>query len=525
MRDWRRGRARLRWPSLVVLLVAASVVAASAAAAAADTAVVEAVKAPSTSALRALLQRKANVNAPEADGTTALHWAAYQGDLEKTDLLLRAGANARAANRYGVTPLSLAAERGGVALAERLLQAGADANAALPGNETVLMTAARAGNADVVRLLLSKGAAVNAREAARGQTALMWAAVEGHAAVIRTLVEGGADLSARSHGPTTAPSYEGYTPVSGYRDYARRKRIDAFTPILFAARAGRIDAMDALIAAGANPNDSAEDATSALMLAIINQKWEAAAFLLDKGADPKNAALGWTPLHQVARSRSLPPAEFPTPMPAGRISSLDLAQKLLARGANVNARMTANEFGDNYSGGFRLRAGATPLVEAAKGVDHVLMRLLLAHGADPHATNELKTNVLMLASGVELAQVGVDSGTNEDAVEAVKLALDLGLDVNAADENGETALHGSAYRASAQVARLLIDHGARLDAVNKKGKGCTAIQIANYERQFGCGRGPAPDVRALLGRLMTERGLPLNLRTAEDKTQFIQAQP
>jgi uncharacterized protein len=512
-------RSHVRWPTIVAVLFASSVGASAAA-----TSIVDVVKSADRAALRTLLQRKPDVNAPEVDGTTALHWAAYQGDLETTDLLLRAGANPRIVNRYGVTALSLAVERGVATVVERLLRAGADANAVLPGGETVLMTAARAGHADVVKLLLSKGASPNAREATRGQTALMWAATEGHAAVIRTLVEAGAEIDARSHGPTTAPSYENYSPVSVYRNYARRGRIDAFTPLLFAARAGRIEAIDALIGLGANPNDSAEDGTSALMLAIINMQWEAAAMLLEKGADPNNTALGWTPLHQVARSRSLPPAEFPRPMPAGRISSLELAQKLIARGADVNARMKANDFDDDYSGGFRQRAGATPLLEAAKGVDHGLMRLLLSSGADPRATNVQKTNVLMLASGVELAQIGVDSGTTEDAVEAVKIALELGLDVNATDENGETALHGAAYRASTEVAQLLIDRGARLDAVNKKGKGCTPIQIANYERAFGCGRGSAPELRELLRRLMTERGLPTNLRTAEEKSDFIQSQ-
>jgi uncharacterized protein len=483
-----------------------------------EAAIIDTVKSGDAAALRALLRNKPDVNAAEVDGTTALHWAAHRGDFVAVDMLLRAGAKVAATNRYGVTPLSLAAQSAPGAVIERLLKSGANPNEMLPGGETALMTAARAGKADVVGLLLAHRADPNAVESTRGQTALMWAAVEGHAAVIRKLIESGADVQARSHAPVTAPSYENYSPVSGYRNYARRPRVDALTPILFAARAGHIDAIKALVAGGANVNDKAEDETSALMFAIINAHFEAGASLLDLGADPNNADLGWTALHQVARVRTLNTGEFPPPVPTGRISSLELAKRLIAKGADVNARMTVNDFGDGFTGGWTQRKGASPLLLAAKGVDYDYMRLLLSSGADPHATNVGGTNALMLAAGVELGQLGVHSGTSEDALEAVKIALDLGLDVNAADDKGETALHGGAYRGSPDIVQLLVDRGARLDAINKNG--CTPIRIANGERNAGCGRGATPEAFTLLQRLMTERGMPIELRSAEEKYKF-----
>jgi ankyrin repeat protein len=446
------------------------------------------------------------VNARQADGTSALHWAAHRDNLEMVDLLLRAGAQVSAANRYGVMPLSLACTNGSAAVIERLLDAGADPNAALPGGETPLMTAARTGSVEAVRRLIARGADVNARESARGQTALMWAAAHGNAAVVPLLLEAGADLSARSHGPVSKaePGAKGLQ----FRDYSRQGRLDDFTALLFAARAGHIDAVRALLAGGADPNEAAPDGSTVLVVAAVNAHWELAALLLDHGADPNASLQGWTPLHQVVRTRTLNIGQFPHPVPTGRLTSLDLARKLVEFGADVNARMT-KELRDGYRGGRFNRLGATPMLLAAKGADFEMMRLLAAAGADPNLTNRTRTTVLMAAAGVGMFYVEEDSGTNEDALEAVKVALELGGDVTAVDDNGNTALHGGAWRGSNPIVQLLIDRGAKLDAKNKGG--FTPLQVANGEETTNAGLQRRPETVALLRQLMTARGLPVDL--------------
>ena len=294
---------------------------------------IEAAKTGDRLAASRLLTAGEDPNAAQPDGTTALHWAAYRDEPELVDLLLRGGAAADAANRYGVEPLSLAASRGTVI--GRLLAAGADPNTALPGGETALMSAARTGSVRAVEALLAAGADVKAAEETRGQTALMWAAGEGHADVGRLLLAAGADLDARSHSPAAGAA------AAGAGTYTRRiARIDAFTPLLFAVRAGRMEAVQALLAAGAEANETASDGTSALVIAAANAHWELGARLLDAGADPNAAAQGWPALHQVVRTRNLNIGFFPHPEPTGRMSSLEFARLLLERGADIDARIT-----------------------------------------------------------------------------------------------------------------------------------------------------------------------------------------
>ena len=459
---------------------------------------VEAVKKADAAAVRALLQQQGDVNASEVNGTTALHWAVHRDDLEMVDLLIRASANAKAANRYGVTPLSLACTNGNAAIIERLLYAGADPNTSLPGGETALMTAARTGKADAVKVLLAHGAGANARESTRGQTALMWAAAQNNVAAIRALVEGGADVHARSAEPEFKRSWlVGNGTNQAVGDEVRIE----FTPLLFAVRAGHIDAVRALLEGGADVNDTAPNGTSALVLATINSHWELAAVLLDNGADPNAAAQGWTALHQVARNRSPTLGEVPPPVETGRLNSLDLVKSLIAHGANVNALMT-KEIKDGYRNQLK-RIGATPFLLAAKGVDVELMRLLLAHAADPFVPTALHTTPLMVAAGVELAAQGTDTGTNEDALEAVTLLLDLGADLQAVNDNGETTLHGAAHRGANALVQYLADKGARLDAKTKKG--LTPLDYAAGKSESV----PRiqPQTLALLRRLMKERGL------------------
>jgi ankyrin repeat protein len=453
-----------------------------------ETSLVEAVKTADIVAVRALMQQHVNVNAPEPDGTTALHWAVHQEDVSTVDLLIRAGANVRAVNRYGVTPLALACESGNAAVIERLLTAGADANTAGADGETALMTAARTGKVDAIEALLAHGADAHARESWRGQTALMWAASENNAAAARVLIEAGADLRARSKG--------------------------GFTPLLFAVRAGNIDTTEVLLTAGANINETLPDGTSALVLAVTNAHYELAARLAEKGADPNADAQGWTALHQLIWTRR-PNKGFanPGPVPSGTLDGLDLVKRLAAGGANLNAR-EKKEPKDGYRN-LQDRIGATPFLLAAKSADVALMRVLVASGADPLLRTADHTTPLMAAAGVGIWAVGESPGTNEEALEAVKLALELGGDVTAVNDYGQTALHGAAHRGANAIVQLLVDRGAKLDAtITKAGggnlgwkKGWTPLIIAeglfyaNSLKRY-------PETAALLRRLMKERGLP-----------------
>lgn len=453
-----------------------------------DVPLVEAVKRADTVAVRTLLLQHTDVNAPEADGTTALHWAAHRNDLNTVELLLGAGARVQAVNRYGVTPLALACTNGNAAIIERLLKAGADPNVAQGEGETALMTAARTGKADAVQVLLAHGADANAKERARGQSALMWAAMENNAAAARVLIEAGADIQARSYA--------------------------GFTPFLFAARAGHTEAAQVLLGAGVDVNETLPDGMSALVLAVINAHYEFAAFLLDKGINPNADGQGWTALHQLAWTRR-PNRGFanPGPVPTGTLDSLSLVSKLVAHGANPNARQT-KEPRDGYRNQLN-RIGATPFLLAAKSADVPLMRALIANNADPLLPNEENTTPLMAAAGVGIWSVGESPGTNEEALEAVKLTLELGGDVTAVDDNGYTALHGAAHRGANAIVRLLVDRGAKLDAqITKSGGGAGRWQVgwtpliiaegvfyaASFKRHL--------ETAALLRQLMAERGLP-----------------
>jgi uncharacterized protein len=441
---------------------------------------VQAVKAGDMRAARALLARGADVNTAEPDGTTALHWAVEHGDLDVATALLAAGARARIANRYGVTPLHVAATNGDARIIARLLEAGADVHAQLPGGETALMSAARTGQPDAVRSLLAAGADVNAREEQKGQTALMWAAAEGNAAAIRVLTEAGADVRATSEGQ--------------------------FTPFLFAVRGGHVDAGAALLDAGANVNDTMPDGMSALVLALYNAHFELASFLLDRGADPNASAHGWTALHQVAWSRR-PNRGFNLPgaVPTGGVDSLDLVRKLVARGAQIDARMTREPRDGNRN--MLNRIGSTPFLMAAKSADVPLMRVLIELGANPKLTNVDGTSAIMVAAGVGVYGPGESPGTHDEALEAVKLAYDVGGgDVNDVDKNGETALHGAVYRGGAvPVLQFLIEKGARLDVENSKK--WTPLFAAEGVVYASSGIRRYPEAAELLRGAMVARGI------------------
>ena len=438
------------------------------AAEAADAGLIGAIRAVDEDGVRAAIARGADVTAADPDGTTPLHWAAHADDAAIVGLLLEAGADAAAANRYGVRPLSLACTNGNAAIAGLLLDAGADADTKLAEGETALMTAARTGDLELVRLLLARGADVNAAESWRGQTALMWAAAEGHARLIPTMLSYGADVSARS--------------------------AKGWTPLLFAVREGRIDVVQTLLEAGVDVEEalpvvqetrrggtSAERSATGLnafLLAAANAHYELAALLVDRGADVNVASRGWTALHQVSwvRKAGIAGSNNPAPKGSGRMTSLEFVRKIVAAGADVNARVTSRP----PAGITRLNfLGGTPFLLAARTADADLMRLLAELGADALLPNEDDTTPLMVAAGVGTAAPGEDPGTEPEVFEAVRAALELGGDLNAIDDNGETAMHGAAYKHAPSVVTLLAEAGSDVDVWNQpNAQGWTPLDIA-----------------------------------------------
>jgi ankyrin repeat protein len=397
---------------------------------------------------------------------TALHWAAHHNDLETAKLLVNAGADVKAVNRYKVTPLSLACTNGDTAMVELLLKAGADPNAKLHGNETALMTAARTGRIGPIKALLARKADVNAREW-HGQTALMWAAAEGHAEVVETLLKAGAEFRA------PLPS--------------------GFTPLFFAVRDGHTDVARILLKAGADVNEAMQPkrraakaprrGTSPLMMAVENGHFELAVALLESGADPNDQRSGFTPLHALTWVRKPNRGDGddgdPAPAGSGTMGSLEFVQKLVEHGADINARLKRGASGRGILG----RAGATPFLLAASTADVPLMKALLKLGADPLLPNAQHATPLMAAAGLGCLAPGEEAGTEDEAIEAVKLAIALGGDVNAVDDNGETAMHGAAYKNLPKVVQLLAERGAKPEVWDRKNKyGWTPISIAEGHR-------------------------------------------
>ena len=436
-------------------------------AAEADTGLINAIKAVDVDGVRAALARGADVTAAEADGTTPLHWAAYTNESAIVESLLEAGADASAVNRYGMRPISLASINGNAVIAEQLLDAGADPNTVAAEGETALMTAARTGSHELVELLLDRGADVNAAETWRGQTALMWAAAEGHARLIPTMLSYGADVSARSE--------------------------KGWTPLLFAVRQGHIGVVQTLLEAGVDVEESlpvreetrrggtsaerAATGLNAFLLAAANAHYELAALLIDRGADVNVAPRGWTALHQVSwvRKAGVAGSNNPAPKGSGDMASLDFVRKLVEEGADVNALVTRRP----PAGITRLNfIGGTPFLLAARTGDADLMRLLAELGADPLLPNEDNTTPIMVASGVGTSAPGEDPGTEPEVYEAVQVALDLGGNVNDVDDNGETVMHGAAYKHLPSVVELLAESGADITVWNQpNAKGWTPLDI------------------------------------------------
>ena len=426
-------------------------------AAAQETRLLDAARGADSTQVVALLEKGASANTRQADGATALHWAAHWDDAAMADALVRAGAAVDAANDFGVTPLWLACLNGSGTMVATLLAAGADANAALPSGETVLMTASRTGSAAAVRLLASHGADLNAREHTRGQTALMWAVAQQHPDVVEALVALGADVHARSapqprriHTRTA-----GFNP-SGVIDTV----LGSNTPILFAARQGGLDVARHLVAAGADVNDTAATGTSALVVAAHSGHTAFALFLLEQGADPNPAEAGYTALHAATLR-----------------GDETLAAALLARGADPNAPVVRGSQGRRNSPDYVLDhdvVGATSFWLAAHFAEPGIMRMLAEGGADPQIVMEDGTTPLMAAAAARRRrEPGLAANPAEDerlVLEAARAAIDAGVEVGAADAAGNTALHTAASRRLDTVVQLLADSGADLHALNDQGQ-------------------------------------------------------
>jgi len=437
-----------------------------------------------------LLKDGADVHAVQADGMTALHWAAQHDASGIAARLLGAGAKAGASNQFGVTPLSLACVNGSGKMVALLLEHGADPQTTLPGGETALMTAARTGRPEPVKALLEKGAKVDATDA-KGQSPLMWAAADGHAEVVELLLKSGAN--------------------------AKQRLKSGFTPLLFAARNGKPDAVRALLKAGGDPNEALEtkggrgrgmarNGTSALLLAIENGHYELAVALLDAGANPNDLRSGDGPLHALTWVRKPNRGDgedgMPPPQGSGRLTSLEFVREIVKRGADVNLQL-----GKGASGcGHISSEGATPFLLAARRADVPYLKLLVELGADPLRPNKDGCTPLMTAAGLGTLFPTEEAGTEEESVEAVRYLLSKGAEVNTVDKNGETAMHGAVYKSLPKMVKLLAESGAKIDVWNRKNRhGWTPVLIAEGFRPGNFK--PSVETLAALHDLMRAAGM------------------
>jgi ankyrin repeat protein len=486
------------------------------AAAASGVELIDAVKAGDRAAVGALLKKGADANAAEGDGATALHWAVQREDLESASALIRAGAQVNAANDLGATPLSVAAGNGSATAIALLLESGADPNAGPPGRETPLMLAAWTGSADAVRALLDAGAAIDARESERQQTALMWAAAQRHPSVVRLLVSRGADVHAKT----------AVQPAAGAR---RTRDGNGYTALMFAARSGDVESARALLDGGANADDALDNGLSTLTMATTRGHVPVAVLLLERGANPNASGSGFAPLHWAAGS-------WETAFTANDITTdregehdwnalvglkgrrLELVDALLDHGADPNARVktTPPRAGATRSPTLPELAGATPFVLAAMAGDVAVMRRLQEARADPALTTNKRSTALMAAAGLGRI-LGENTVPESTLLEAAKVAIELGGDVKAADDFGNTALHYAAYHRLSSLVQLLVDRGAELEVRNMFGE--TPLWAADLVIQwFGGGTfkvvpTPTGDLLRKLGaRPMTA---PYQLRPAD----------
>jgi uncharacterized protein len=481
-----------------------------------DPALVRAVRTGDSKAVAALIQQKADVNAVAIDGTTALHWAVRADDLETVDALIRAGAQVKTASRHGVTPLYLAGDLGNAAMIRRLVAAGGDANTTDISGDTVLMAAVRAGSIDAVRALLDAGAQVNTAEPQVGHTALMWAVREDRPELVSLLLTRGATVDVKTRTgsqPAARPPgagggshgvgiVRGGVPPQGEQPPAP----GGMTALSFAAREGRLGAARLLLDAGADVNAREANGISPLVMAITNRHTAVAALLLARGADP-NARDWWgrTPLWSAVDMRNLDLDSRTLENGVERAPVLELIEALIAKGADINARV--KEFPPQRRFMMPLGSlawvdftGQTPFVRAALSADVPLMKLLLSKGADPNLATFNGTTALMAAAGVNWVIGQTYSESPAMYLEAVKLCLELGGDVNAVNAMGLAAVHGAANRGSDDIIELLAKNGARLDIKDKEGR----TPLAWAEGVFLATNSPVakPSTMALIRKLV-----------------------
>ena len=469
-----------------------------------DLRLLEAVMRQDAEAVSTLVEQQVDLDATQADGATALHWAVYLDDLDVARRLIFAGADAAAANDHGVTPLSLACTNANAAVVRALLAAGADANAAVASGENVLMTCARTGNVDAVEALLAAGARVDAKEFSERQSALMWAVAQRHPAVVRVLIEHGADVQARSTVRRLVISRRLQSELKygelgrSYGTDAQETDVGGFTPLLFAARHGDIESARLLLAAGASINDTAPDGSSVLVVAVYGGHGGLARFLLEEGANPNAAAVGYTALHAAVMT-----------------GDLDVVEALLAHGARPNAQVTeATKVTRN--GQVLMLAeqllGATPFALAAKYTEVEIMRVLAAAGADASLPLKNGWTPLMLAASASW-RYGVwdrrdrvlprELATQAELVDAqgtwaaVQMAIEAGADVTAVDGIGNTALHYIVDKGFDRAVELLVVSGANVNATNNRGQ----TPLSMVARAGSGNREAAPATVELLGVL------------------------
>ena len=507
----------MRTPSLCLALLLLG----SPAAHAATADVADAAMRGDREAVRAAVARKADVNAPQLDGSTALHWAAERDDLEMADLLLAAGARATTRTREGVTPLQLSATNGSASMLDRLLKAGADPNAGLtPAGETALMMAARTGKTDAIRVLAEAGANVNAKESWGGTTPLMWAVSEGHGEAARVLIGAGAEVNARSHYVAAANGrgFEGRTPLANSTDAKAAEFASGWlTPLMLAARQGDVELARILVGAGADVDAAAGDGKTALALATFNGNYEVASYLVDNKADVNKAdAQRFTPLFWAVDRRNMETApNFPWMVTA---DPMPLIRKLLDAGANPNALV-------NNTPRARMREGsprivfATALMRAAFAADLDLVTLLLDRGADPKITSRDSETMLSAAAGLAFIHGYHRGKSPEERLQVVKRFVELGNDVNWPDDYGITPLMAAGNYGNVPIIRYLIDAGADLGAhdLGKKNDGqfgSSNEPLMPIDYAIGVGTFVPnnaviihEDAVALMARVMKERGI------------------
>jgi uncharacterized protein len=472
-------------------------------------------------AVRSLLQRKADVNAPQVDGTTALHWAVRADDLDLTDMLIAAGAKVSAATREGVTALQLAAINGSAPMLQKLLKAGADPNAPLDDfKDTAVMMAARTGNTDAIRVLVESGADVNTAETWGGTTALMWAAAERHPAAVKVLLEAGADVNARTKFVAAANGrgFEGRSPKADGPD----QKVEDFasgwlTPLMFSAREDDLASARLLVSAGADVNARAGDGKNALSLAIFNGNYEVASYLIDAKSDVNNAdTQRFTALYWAVDRRNMETApNFPWMVTA---DPLPLIRKLLDAGANPNALVQNTPRARMREGSPRI-VFATPLMRAAFAGDLELTKLLLSYGADPKIISTDGETMLAAACGLAFIQGYHRGKAPSERLEVVKLFVELGVDVNQADDYGITPLMAAGNMGDTGMIQYLVDKGANLAAydLGKKNDGAFGASVEPLmPLDYAIGVGTFvpnnavimhDDAVALMTKLMQERGI------------------